>query len=306
MKFYSFGKQEKPTLFLLPGTCCHWKRNFEMVIPLLEREFRVVCVSYDGFDETEQTVFPDMLTESVKIENYIQENFGGHIRAAYGCSMGGSFVGLLLQRGNIQIDHAILGSSDLDQNDGLSARLQAKLVSYMLYHIFQKGKLPGWMQKSLWKKTPEERAYMDRMMEMFGVGSTDMGFVRRESIFNQFYSDLVTPLETGISVPGTTVHIFYAVKMGKQYESRYHQHFKVPDIRRHEMQHEELLVCYPQKWTDEVCSCCEVEKEYCKILSQCHAQGPGELWPLSIYIFHGRAIWRSVDAIYGKGYRRGR
>lgn len=257
MKFYSFGQRENPVFFLLPGTCCHWKHNFGTVIPLLEQDFHVICVSYDGFDETEQTVFRDMLTETVKIEEYIKANFGGHIQAAYGCSLGGSFVGLMLQRGVIDIAHGILGSSDLDQSGKVSAWFQAKLISNVLYSIFQKGRLPGWMQKRLEKKTPEERAYMDQMLKMFGVGSTDMRYVRKESIFNQFYSDLVTPLENGISVPGTTVHIFYAVKMGKQYETRYHQHFKTPDIRRHEMQHEELLVCHPQKWVDEVRRCCD-------------------------------------------------
>ena len=149
MKVYCFGEKEKPVIFLFPGTCCHWKGNFGKVIEPLEEYFRVACVSYDGFDETEQTVFQDILTETAKIEDYIQAHFGGHIRAAYGCSMGGAFVGLLLQRGNIQIDHAILGSSDLAQSGGLSARLRAKLVSHVLYRIFQKGKLPGWMQKRL-------------------------------------------------------------------------------------------------------------------------------------------------------------
>lgn len=28
MKFYTFGHQNNPVLLLLPGTCCHWKRNF--------------------------------------------------------------------------------------------------------------------------------------------------------------------------------------------------------------------------------------------------------------------------------------
>ncbi len=225
------------------------------MIPLLEKDFHVVCTSYDGFDETEQTVFPDMLTEAAKIEDYIQANVDGHIRAAYGCSMGGSFVGLLIQRGNIRIDHGILGSSDLDQSSGLSARLQARLIADVLHGIFQKGRLPGWMQKRLEKKAPEERAYMDRMLEMFGVGSTDMAFVQKKSIYNQFCSDLLTPLEDGIFVPGTAVHIFYAVKMGERYEARYRQHFKDPDIRTHDMQHEELLVCHPQQWADEVRRC---------------------------------------------------
>ncbi len=65
-------------------------------------------------------------------------NYGGKIHAAYGCSLGGSFVGLLVQRGRVHIDHA-------------------------------------------------------------------MAFVKRESIRNQFYSDLVTSLENNIAVSGTGV-----------------------------------------------------------------------------------------------------
>lgn len=28
----------------------------------------------------------------------------------------------------------------------------------------------------------------------------------------------------------------------------------------HDMQHEELLICYPQQWADEVRRCCEMNK----------------------------------------------
>lgn len=259
MKFYTFGEAGRPVLLLLPGTCCHWKRNFGHVIPLLKEDFQVVCASYDGFDETEKTIFPDMLTETERMENYILANFGGHIHAAYGCSLGGSFVGLLIQRGRITIRHGLLGSSDLDQGEGVSARLQARLISGVLFSIFQKGQLPGWMERRLEKKPPDQRIYLDAMLRLFGVGGTDMKFVQRESIRNQFYSDLVTPLEEGISAPDTTVHCFYAVKMGAVYEERYRQHFKAPDIRRHDAQHEELLACRPAEWAAEVRRCCQPE-----------------------------------------------
>ena len=56
----------------------------------------------------------------------------------------------------------------------------------------------------------------------------------------------------------TSSHIFYAVKMGEKYLERYHMHFKNPDIRRHDMQHEELLICYPERWTEEIRKCCEI------------------------------------------------
>ena len=258
MKFYEFGNKNHPVILLLPGTCCHWKANFGTVIPLLEKEFYVVCVSYDGFDETEDAIFQNMLTETEKIESYVRNNCGGKVHAVYGCSLGGSLVGLLVQRENIHISHAILGSSDLDQEAGTSAKFKSWLIAVILSGMFRKGKLPGFMKRRLEKKPADERVYYDKMLGLFGVGNTRMSFVKRESIRNQFYSDLVTPVGDGIALPDTTVHIFYAAKMGEKYLERYHRHFKNPDIRRHEMQHEELLVCYPRQWAEEVRNCCKL------------------------------------------------
>mgnify|MGYP000556198011 CR=1 FL=1 len=34
----------------------------------------MLCASYDGFDETEDSTFPNMLIETAKLENYIQKN----------------------------------------------------------------------------------------------------------------------------------------------------------------------------------------------------------------------------------------
>ena len=48
----------------------------------MEKDYRVLCVSYDGFDETERTEFSTMTAETEKIEAYIKEKCGGHIRAA--------------------------------------------------------------------------------------------------------------------------------------------------------------------------------------------------------------------------------
>lgn len=212
MKFYCFGAESAPVILLLPGTCCHWKLNFGEVIPLLEQDFYVVCASYDGFDETEDKIFPDMLTETEKIEDYIRTHFGGHIHAAYGCSLGGSFVGLLLQRRNIHIDHAILGSSDLDQDSVWKAKIKCAVAIPLLHKIVSTGEYPrvlrGLMEK---KRTP----YRNKFMAMFGIGNGGLPFMKRASVYNQFYSDLITPLEEGICVPCTTVHCFYAAKMGE-------------------------------------------------------------------------------------------
>ena len=253
MKFYTFGSENNPVILLLPGTCCHWKLNFGEVIPLLEPHFHVVCVSYDGFDETEDSIFPDMLTETEKIENYIKVNYGGHIRAAYGCSLGGSFVGLLVQRKNIYIDHAILGSSDLDQDTSWKAKLKCKIAVPLLHKIVSTGEYPKALQGLMEKKrTP----YRDKFVSMFGIGNGGLPFIKKESVYNQFYSDLITSLEENISVSGTTVHCFYAAKMGEEYLCRYQKHFKDPVIHRFDMEHEELLVLYPKRWAQKVKEVC--------------------------------------------------
>ena len=246
MKIYTFGPETAPALLLLPGTCCHWRSNFGHVIPLLETDFRVLCVSYDGFDETEPTEFPTMLAETEKIEDYIKTHCGGHIRGAYGCSLGGSFVGLLAARGNIRMDYGILGSSDLDQASKLTARLQTDLFLPLLYPLIRDGQFKSrFLQKRLEKRARQMGDYVKAFMEMFGGARP---YVTQRSCKNQFYSDLVTPLPEHIDVPGTEIHIFYALKMGEKYRARYTLHFAHPVLHQQDLQHEELLACYPGQW----------------------------------------------------------
>ena len=169
MKIYTFGAEDAPVLLLLPGTCCHWKSNFGAVIPLLADSFRVLCVSYDGFDETEQTEFPTMLEETKKIEAYLKNHCGGHIRAAYGCSLGGSFVGLLAARQNIHMDYGILGSSDLDQASPLAASLQTDFLLPLIYPVVRDGKFKAkFLQKRLDQRARESGDYVKAFMKMFG------------------------------------------------------------------------------------------------------------------------------------------
>ena len=246
MKVYTFGEERAPAILLLPGTCCHWKGNFGHVIPLLAREYRVLCVSYDGFDETENTEFPTMTEETEKIEAYIRERCGGHIRAAYGCSLGGSFVGLLAARRNIRMDYGILGSSDLDQASPFAAKLQTNLLLPLIYPVIRDGEFKSrFLQKRMEKRAAEMPAYVAAFMEMLGGKRP---YVTEQSCKNQFYSDLVTPLPEKIAVPGTEIHVFYALKMGERYRERYERHFAHPVLHEQNLQHEELLACYPEKW----------------------------------------------------------
>jgi hypothetical protein len=252
MKYHIAGKENEKTVLLLPGTCCTSKLNFSKVVPMLAAKYKVICVDYDGFDG-KPGEFTTMTGITRKIEQYITERCGGEIFAAYGSSLGGSFVGLLIQRGNVHIRHGIIGSSDLDQSGKVSAKIKTALVSPLFGSMLKKGRMPKWAVNMTKNKMGEEAAekyleFMDGFIESAGNASM-------KSIKNQFYSDLVTPLDKHIEGKGTTVHIFYALKMGEKYRERYLEHFADPDIREQNYGHEELLFFEPEKWFEEFEAC---------------------------------------------------
>ena len=101
------------------------------------------------FDPNEKTEFYSMEDECEKIELEIKKKYGGRIKAAYGCSLGGSFVSLLLQRKRIHIDHGIIGSSDMDEACMFMAKIQSAIIVPIMYKMVHTGKLPKFMQKKM-------------------------------------------------------------------------------------------------------------------------------------------------------------
>lgn len=251
MKFYGSGDSSKPVIFLFPGTCCLYT-SFDHVLEGLHVYFYTVAVSYDGFDPGEQTEFHSMEEECEKIEQEIRENYGGKIKAAYGCSLGGSFVALLIQRRKIRIEHGIIGSSDMDEAGPLVAKIQSSIVVPFMYKMVHTGTLPKFMKKRMDKADESRKELVNGFLNMFGIGRGGSPWITKQSIYNQFYSDLVTKVQHDIDVPGTMIHVFYATKMGEKYEKRYYTYFKNPDIRKKSMQHEELFCCHSAEWVEEV------------------------------------------------------
>ena len=211
MKFYESGDNRKPVIFLFPGTCCQYS-SFDHVLDGLHSYFYTVAVSYDGFDSNEKTEFYSMEDECEKIEQEIRTKYGGRIKAAYGCSLGGSFVSLLIQRKRIHIDYGIIGSSDMDEAGNLVAKIQASMVVPFMYKMIHTGALPKFMQKKLNKTDGAKKELYNGFLNMFGIGKGGSPWITKQSIYNQFYSDLVTKVQHGIDVPGTTIHVFYATK----------------------------------------------------------------------------------------------
>ncbi len=233
MQFEEMGKMTGKTLMLLPGTCCDWQTNFKKVIPVLSEKYHLICVNYDGFDGS-NVIFPDMITVTEKIEKYIIENHGGRIDGAIGSSLGSSFVGQLIMRRRIHMDHGIFGSPDLDQSGPISAKLQSMLVVPLFTGFTKSEKKRKKTKDSLKKIFLMDDEAADEFMACFSKFSP-------ESIRNEYYTDLLTHLEDDIHVEHTRAHFIYANKMGEKYRKRYKKYFHNPDIREFHMQHEQWL-----------------------------------------------------------------
>ena len=234
MEFVETGKMDGKILMLLPGTCCNYQTNFGSVLDRLSAKYHLICVNYDGFDGSDKT-FPDMITVTEKIEKYIIDNHNGRIDGAIGSSLGSTFVGQLIQRENIHLDHGIFGSPDLDQSGKVSAWLQSKLVVPLLTS-FTKNEKKRQKTRNLLKNTflmSDET--VDKFMECFSK-------FKPESIRNEYYTDLLTHLKDDIRVENTKVHFIYANKMGEKYLKRYKKYFHEPEIREFDMQHEQWLL----------------------------------------------------------------
>ena len=233
MQFDEMGNMKGKVLFLLPGTACDYQTNFASVLDRLGEKYHLVCVNYDGFDGSD-AIFSDIITVTEKIEQYIKEHFNGKIDGAIGSSLGSSFVGQLIQRKNIHIDHGIFGSPDLDQSGKYSAWLQSKLVVPLLTSFTKSEKKRSRTREKLKGFFEMNDETADRFMACFSKFSP-------ESIKNEYYTDLLIWLDDDIHVEHTKAHFIYATKMGEKYLNRYKQHFRNPEIRAFDMQHEQWL-----------------------------------------------------------------
>ena len=233
MQFDEMGNKSGKTLMLLPGTACDYQTNFAAVLDRLGAKYHLICVNYDGFDDSD-SVFPDMITVTEKIEKYITEHFDGKIDGVIGSSLGSSFVGQLIQRENIHIDHGIFGSPDLDQSGRFSAWLQSKLVVPLLTSFTKSEKKKTKSKEKLKAVFEMNDETADRFIGCFAKFDP-------VSIKNEYYTDLLTWLREDIHVEHTRVHFIYAKKMGEKYLKRYKKYFRDPDIREFDMQHEQWL-----------------------------------------------------------------
>lgn len=127
---------------LLHGNLMCW-RQFEDVIPLLEKEFDVYAVSFDGFDGTGETTYTTAQEQADKLEEYLIQNCDGTLDALYAESLGCGPAVYLKASKNIQIRRMILsGPEYLDF--GIWNPLILKIMPPKQYQTAKTKTMPAW------------------------------------------------------------------------------------------------------------------------------------------------------------------
>ena len=142
MEIKRFGAMRGKTIMLLHGNLMCW-RQFENLIPLLGKNFRVYTVSFDGFDGTVKTTYTTARDQADKLAAYIEKELDGRLDLLYAESLGCGPAIFLKESPNIQIGRMILsGPEYLDF--GVLNRLLLMVMPQKQYRTAREKSMPAW------------------------------------------------------------------------------------------------------------------------------------------------------------------
>lgn len=136
MKIYEFGMKENKSIMCLPGNFMT-HRQFEKIVPLLEEDYHVLTVSFDGYDETGETTYTTGKEQAEKLAEYIRENLNGKIDLVYAESLGSIPAVFLTQIKDIRIGGIIVSGAEY-MNYGIFNKLAINLFAPMTFKLMTK------------------------------------------------------------------------------------------------------------------------------------------------------------------------
>jgi len=142
MEIKRFGSTQGKTIMLLHGNLMCW-RQFEDVIPLLEKDCCVYAASFDGFDGSGTTTYTTAQLQADKLADYLCAECGGRLDMLFAESLGCGPAILLNSSPKVRIDRMILsGPEYLDF--GVLNRLILKIMPPKQYQTACRKTMPAW------------------------------------------------------------------------------------------------------------------------------------------------------------------
>ena len=189
MEIKRFGNIEGKTMMLLHGNLMCW-RQYENLIPLLEKKFCVYAVSFDGFDGTGETTYTTAQAQADKLAGYIEKELDGRLDLLYAESLGCGPAIFLKASPNIQIGRMILsGPEYLDF--GVLNRLILKVMP-------QKQRVKQFVQ-FLFRAAYKQLIRLANVPTLRGIAALDEQDKRLEKIHLSAVPEMVTPVAARIA-----------------------------------------------------------------------------------------------------------
>ena len=107
MNIHEFGKENKETILLIHPSVVKWD-YFELVIPLMQKNYHLLVPALPGYDFENDSDFTSVEQIASELNNRLKEEGYTEIYAVYGCSMGGSIALMVTLGQKIKIKHCIM------------------------------------------------------------------------------------------------------------------------------------------------------------------------------------------------------
>ena len=211
MQFHEFGDNGNPTLLVMHGMLCDWRKFREIFMPL-EQNFHVIYPAmngcYDGAPD-----FKSFANECSEIERYLIDNYDGKLDAAVGVSQGATLMAILASRPFVSIDKAIL--------DGVYVAHQGKLCADLALKAFLRmQKNGGTPSKAFIKALPLmglDESNLDEFKLMYWGGS-------RESMKANLIENYTYRVQADFRIEATKVFLWCGSK--EPYAKKSHEILK--------------------------------------------------------------------------------
>ena len=248
MAIREFGKANSRKIVLIPGNMMSW-RQFEHVIPLLQKDFHVIAVSTDGYDGTGETPFTTSAASAEKLEAYIRDHLDGHVDLIFGESFGSATAGALFHRQKVQTDSLILNGPQY-MNLGIFNGFVTKVIPHNQYRLYSKiqdqKKLP-WLLK-LYTRSDDE--------SLLGQFSATAKNITRETLQNcakealQLYRDI----DAYAPDPNAKVAVWHGAKEPnmKKAVQKLRRAFPALEVRPFEGFGHGEIIAHPERMVEEI------------------------------------------------------
>ena len=199
MQFHEYGDKEKKTVMVMHGMICDWRKFREIFSPL-EQDYHVIYPAMDGcYDGAPD--FRNFSVECDEIEQYIIEKHNGILDAVIGVSQGATLMAILMSRGKIRIDKAVL--------DGVYVAHQGKLCAKLGLKAFTRMQKNGGMPSKAFIKLFPLMGLDESDLEEFKLMYWGSSY---ESMKANLYENYTYRIQDDFRIDSTKVHLWCGSK----------------------------------------------------------------------------------------------